>query len=525
MERNLYFAITLSFVFLPYFPSSAVSQHVLIINSIQIERVDVFEGNLGWFERTANELHTLTKERIIRRELLFHDADTVNEKLLEETERNLRRLGFIGDIKIVKVPLNDSLVDIHVTIQDRWTLNTNISLKREGGITNFSASISENNFAGFAQSVSIGYNNRSDRKYPHGFEFHFQEPRSFNSFWNSTIQYFDSEDSKLTTLLLEQPFYTETSNWSLGIYGDRGKERKQLYHEGILIADKFLDSEGEAFWGIYSFNNRSKFRIGGAIVRHKKEYDSLLFNPSDNISLVNISFGWLTRQYATITFVDNLGRIEDIPFGYSFSFVAGKDIVAYDLYYVQALSQYSKYSENIYWYTGLSFQGYTRTGNFEDAFASLTNTSFWKISPFYVLASRMTGVFGFPPRRGNQMYLDSRSGVRGIQVHLLQGNSMCVYNIEHRFATPLSWWIFDVGSVIFFDGGTIVNDNVNIFDQHFYKSIGVGLRILNQKQQGSGILRFDLAYNIDFRKVEFILSVNQLFNVIGNIESITPNSF
>lgn len=511
--------------FLVWCCSVAFSQNAPYIDSIQIVRQNVFDGEVTWIEKAINSVHTVTKEYAIRRELLFHEGEPVNDQLFEETERNLRRIGFLGDITISKSPVNDTLVNVRVTTHDRWTLNANTSLKREGGITNFGVSLSENNFIGFAQSLSVDYNYRSDRINPHGMEFHFREPRLFNSYWSTTLQYFNSDDARLTTVLFEHPLYTEATSWSLGLYAENGEERKRLYSGGILVVDRLLGTEGQALWGIYSLNNTAKIRMGAAFVRNRKEYDSLVVNTSDNISLCNISLGWLTRTYSTLTFVDRLGRVEDAPFGYSLSLVTGKDLAVDDLYYFKALCQYSDYYKNVLWYWSSSVQGYNRKNLFEETFFSFSNTASWKCSVADVVTTRIIGTFAIHPRPGTQTSLDSRGNVRGIQANLLQGSSLFVCNLEYRSATFISWWIFDMGYVLFFDGGSVWKEQQLIAGQKFYKSIGIGARILNNKQQGSGIVRFDFAYNTDLKNFELILSTNQLFNAIGQLDTASPNSF
>ena len=53
--------------------------------------------------------------------------------MLEETERNLRRLSFLREPHIRPVAWHDGLVDILVETHDVWTLQVGPSFGRSGG--------------------------------------------------------------------------------------------------------------------------------------------------------------------------------------------------------------------------------------------------------------------------------------------------------------------------------------------------------------------------------------------------------
>jgi len=88
------------------------------IGNIEIVSGNVFheaENDDGlWVYRFANKLHVQTREDIIRQELLFASGDTLDPKILAETERNLRNLIFIRDAKIETIPGDKGTVDVRV---------------------------------------------------------------------------------------------------------------------------------------------------------------------------------------------------------------------------------------------------------------------------------------------------------------------------------------------------------------------------------------------------------------------------
>lgn len=64
------------------------------IGEITIDRRQVFDPGGNWLERTANKTHRLTRERVIRRDLLFEPGDTLDPELIvrQQTADPLARL-------------------------------------------------------------------------------------------------------------------------------------------------------------------------------------------------------------------------------------------------------------------------------------------------------------------------------------------------------------------------------------------------------------------------------------------------
>ena len=88
------------------------------IREIEIVRLNVFDKELenggNFIYRLANKFHVVTKERIIRQELLFKKGDLFDSEYLEQSIRNIRTLPFIGDaVSNIKYVANDS-IDIEI---------------------------------------------------------------------------------------------------------------------------------------------------------------------------------------------------------------------------------------------------------------------------------------------------------------------------------------------------------------------------------------------------------------------------
>lgn len=495
-----------------------------VIRSIEIIRHDVFDSTDGkFFTIYGNALHSLTDESVIRRELLFTAGDPVNADVLYESERNLRRLGFIGDVEIISEMTGDSSVRVNVVTYDKWTLNVGSSVKHEGGITTVGASASENNFLGYGKTVGIGYNYVSDRSTPNGFDAMYRDRRLFGSDYYTLLQYKNSEDLTIKTMLLERPFYTEATESSYGIYGEQGKERKRLFVAGVLQHEDFLTFHSAKAWWISSLNNDRKYRYGAAFINQANPNNENYTSAVPRTSLLNVMFGILKREYSPSRHIDNLGTVvEDVPHGYSVSLVAGKVLNRTDAYFLHQSNQLSVHKNMFSSSSSVSFQGYLTGSRFNDASAAFRQTAFLKTSPLNTVAARFIAFAGINWSAGQQIYLDSKNGLRGVRAYGISGTSGLLFNIENRFSPGWQWWIFKLGLVGFTDVGVAAKAFDRLPDTAPHTSLGLGVRIFNTKQQGSGLTRIDVAYNLNAKSVEIILSANQLFNAFQVLETASP---
>jgi hypothetical protein len=70
------------------------------IGKIKVRNLPIFEagsdGELPMLYGFANNLHVDTRDSVIESQLLFSRGEPVSERLVEETERNLRDLRYSG---------------------------------------------------------------------------------------------------------------------------------------------------------------------------------------------------------------------------------------------------------------------------------------------------------------------------------------------------------------------------------------------------------------------------------------------
>ena len=96
------------------------------------------------------------------------------------------------------------------------------------------------------------------------------------------------------------------------------------------------------------------------------------------------------------------------------------------------------------------------------------------------------------------------------------------YSIEHRFFTDFSILFFHVGGAAFLDGGAAWFGDTPVGHRHFSHAAGIGLRIENTKVQGPGLIRIDVAMNLDEKRLGHVTVSSALpFSAFLDLDSIS----
>ena len=129
-----------------------------LIERIDIVVLDVFDEHdpvPDW----ANIFHAMSREGVIRRELLFQAGETYHSRRADETARNLRTLRQLSLVLVVAVPGSaQGRVRVLVIVKDVWSLrmNTHFSVSNKG-LNSLLLNPSEENLAGLHLSLGALY--------------------------------------------------------------------------------------------------------------------------------------------------------------------------------------------------------------------------------------------------------------------------------------------------------------------------------------------------------------------------------
>ena len=477
--------------------------------------------------RLANQVHVLTREDVVRRELLFNEGDPYDQRLVDESARHLRRLGFIGNVTITSDTLADHTVDVLVRTHDRWTLNPSMSVQAGGGTSGFGVGLREDNFLGKGQKVEIGYSRLSDRTNPNGGNIGFAEPRLFGSWWSTSAVLRKSDELSQAAIDFQHPFYSDAAEWAARGYAGVGRVRIRQYQNGYVARDDYLTQENQLLWLASSTGSDSKFQLGAAYYRLRSTSDSMALRPFDNVDFVIGSINFLGRNYYKGSYIENFGRVEDVPEGYLAGLAVGRNLHLSSAgsvdYFVRLIGQGS-------WRYGGGFSGsYTATATSyfigrepNEETISATALHFWRLEPNQTLLARVTTTIGSHWAPSSQVTLGSFNGLRGYRNNEFTGQRLLVVNVEDRIFNIMRLWFFKLGLSPFFDSGVVWNEGEGFGHERFHSAVGIGLQIESAKEAGNGIFRIDLAYNMDQHRIGLVLSFNQVFRAVTSMEFIPP---
>ncbi len=194
----------------------------LVVGEVHIQTRDIFSPDelaeartpVRWLRRGMNGLHVNTRRYVLRQEILFHEGEDFNPAALAETERNLRSLGFLNEVRVAALDTTpEGRVNILVSARESWTLNTALTYTRASGNNQrWSASLSDGNVlgAGFLLGAGLGSNELGGYTNLRCFK-----RRPFGSNWQLGAYYDQPSDGHRRGFTVARPFYAQDDRWGL----------------------------------------------------------------------------------------------------------------------------------------------------------------------------------------------------------------------------------------------------------------------------------------------------------------------
>lgn len=233
------------------------------IGAIRIVNRDIFDTSDPLEDkrlfRWANALHIQTRVSVIQGALLFKSGDPVSVRLIDETERLLRRTRYLYDVRLRPVAYRDGVVDIEVETRDSWTLDPSFSVGRAGGVNSTRLSLTEHNLLGSGISLSFGRSNNVDRS---SNEFRISNERAFGGWTALSYSRAHNSDGKREAAAITQPFHALDARWLAGVSLLKDERIESRYIAGVVASQyRHWQKQGEVFGGL------SHGRVNGWVQR------------------------------------------------------------------------------------------------------------------------------------------------------------------------------------------------------------------------------------------------------------------
>ncbi|KPJ50220.1 MAG: hypothetical protein AMJ41_01705 [candidate division Zixibacteria bacterium DG_27] len=506
----------------------------LLVEKIIIERHPVFDpvtekGNefpYSW----ANKLHILTRERLIRKELLFREGEGFDLELAEESARNLRSYDFIGDVYVVPALNSDSDgVEVKVITQDQWSTEAAIISTGGGGEYTVGLQLAEGNLFGWGKLVQGDIFTGTDNE---GGGISFYDPRLLLTRHSLGWIYEKDDYCRYFEISLGRPLYSRKTKWGWSSTFISNKGEKRLFYQGREFFSYDYDKRVYSFSVTRSHGFKSKRTLTPMYTYKDYSYNSehpvLRGNPayralipeSEVISRLDLKAILGYYDYVTDRYLDNFGNIEDLTLGYKFQTTLGRSFrflnSTYDRSFVTLRVSSTNYlGEGAY----LSLGGESTFRISGDNLDRVMNTGelyfYNKLSHRQVLCCHSALSYGVRQEPSDQFLLGGDTGLRGYPSREFAGHRVFLFNLEHRYYSPLEIFTVALGTAVFIDWGYAWYPGEVVTLSDFRSDVGIGLRFGLRKSSGFKVLRLDFAKALETGDIYISFGTGMLFSLSG----------
>lgn len=460
------------------------------IGEISIDRRPIFDADGNWLERAANKTHMLTRERVIRRDLLFRTGEQLDPQTIIRNKQLLRSRSYLSDvdISVVPDPVDTTCVNIVITTRDSWTISVDGGLHSEGRTT---VGVYDANIFGTGNLLRINTNfNREDFSYG-GNLVEYEIPNVLGTFY--TADFAGGRDFYNSTLSLGlRKEFLRPTDYEIGLtYGDIREKRYMIEQDtSLLVKQRDLD-----VWGGYSHlipALRSSFYVTGRYnYRRVSERPAVSadYNPilHDQDALL-AGVGLYRERFYTANMVYGFGLREYLATGYKAELVSGyvwgefRDAMYLGISYVTG-----GFRPVGYLMGGLTLGSYIDTGSGMWRQSAVDVDLRWFSNLFMLRRSRIRQFLSLNYTQGwnrlsgsdESIRFTDENGLQALKEHVIGTNRM-ILNTETVLFSPYHPLGFRIAFFGFADFG-LIGYSPNIFKNEFYTSLGIGVRLRNER--------------------------------------------
>ena len=477
----------------------------LVIRNITINTRDPFgsilEDSLTYahsmIQKTGNVLHHRTREKAIQNLLLFTHGDLTNELVMQESERLVRNSGYIRDLKITVVQVNEDSADIRIDTRDHWTFKTSGSFTSEKVTWRFT----EYNLFGMGHRLSntTTWNKKLNEPWKPYLKGSYQIPSIAGSFVNSNLLYRFEGDNREWGIEINRPFVSSLSEWAGGASAMYREIKDSLRLDALSYAPYTFSGTHQGAWIGKSFPLQSgetlEEQSTRAILAFGYEMESTKslntnFTVAEKVRSSNqttlLSVGISNRTYSLQRYVFQFGDEEDIPSGRKLQLTGGYENNGYGgrYFYSSAIGAGGFIRSKYYSYAQFEWSTFMHQGQKEDgliranalAFLPLLGGKKWKARVFMEL--------GYVCYENQTYYrplnLAEDRLVPGYDSNLPEGVERFSFNLTGALFNPIDIIGFRVTPILFIGAGWVGDGNSPLFQYTPQAVYGGGLAISNK---------------------------------------------
>ena len=462
----------------------------------QVERFDPYwdadQGSGQQFLNTVTKpFHSYTKDRLIREYLLFEQGQALDPFLLADSERMLRELDFINDVRIILVPLTGDTESVAVVVEtrDKWPFGITGNIK---DVDRYDVNLYFSNLGGYGVRLDNKVIYRGDMEPNLGYQGRLFKRNVRGTFFDLRLHYEDSWQQLSRQAEIQRVLIYPGIKW----VGGGAWEYTDIRDNGG-VPRKFELGDYWAGHAIPLSKTRATKETARPMLIPAVRFRKINFKerphatPDTNASYLNTRdyLAGLTYQrlkhYMT-NYLFKMGETEDVPSGFTIKLSGGyQDREFYDRTSTFFQTAYLSIRNR-----GDIFMGLVDLGGYFHDF--LIEDGSLNVGGFYITRlmggdrfryrfySVLTYTLAFNRDGDGALMLGNRTGLRGLEDNLVKGNQRMILKMESRVFTPWSMMGFRFMVFGYADVGTVGGEDDPIAQQKIYSSIGLGFRINNQ---------------------------------------------
>jgi len=509
-----------------------LQQDGAIIGEVTLEKSNVFDltnpAENNRLYRMANRLHIVTRDKVIRKQLLFRSGDRYSSRVVDESERILRQNDYLFDADIEPVRYENGVVDLKVKTKDVWSLMPDIDISRSGGENKTKFGIQDDNFLGRGLQIRMSHTEDVDRDSD---RLEIEDRHLGRSWVSARLNIEDNSDGKVHLLSAVRPFYALDTRWAAGGTALEDDHRTALYSLGDEAAEFQHDRDFYTAFGGWSRGLRGRWvrRWTAGFTYDDNDFSEVpdptlpAAIPEDRrLAYPFIGVELLEDDFRIARNRDQIGKTEDFYMGTRLFATLGWADESYGsdrdalIFTSRARRGFGSLDKTALLLSALAY-GRIESGDARNAVLEASARYYRRQSKKRVFFATLSATKGHALDLDNPVQIGGDTGLRGYPLRYQSGDAKMLLSLEERYFWD--WYPFRivrVGGAIFIDTGRAWGTNpVGEENLGWLTNVGFGLRLAPTRFATLKIVHLDVAFPLDgddsIDSVQFLLEAKRSF--------------